>query len=94
MEDDFLAGYFNAVLLFGYSVKKFVVSQSPMSPFNLIHEFRNTTFEGKKKYHPLQCSHWWGERNLILNTLRTSHFYTKQVQAFQWVLFPDFFLFI
>ncbi|OWK59336.1 Heat-stable enterotoxin receptor [Lonchura striata] len=46
MEDDFLAGYFNAVLLFGYSVKKFVVSQSPMSPFNLIHEFRNTTFEG------------------------------------------------
>uniref|UniRef100_A0A8C5JDZ8 Guanylate cyclase n=1 Tax=Junco hyemalis TaxID=40217 RepID=A0A8C5JDZ8_JUNHY len=49
MEDDFLAGYFNAVLLFGHSVKKFVISQSPMSPFNLIREFRNTTFEGKKK---------------------------------------------
>ncbi|KAL9854745.1 LOW QUALITY PROTEIN: guanylyl cyclase C [Geothlypis trichas] len=46
MEDDFLAGYFNAVLLFGHSVKKFVISQSPMSLFNLIREFRNTTFEG------------------------------------------------
>uniref|UniRef100_A0A8C3MZW7 Guanylate cyclase n=1 Tax=Geospiza parvula TaxID=87175 RepID=A0A8C3MZW7_GEOPR len=44
--NDFLAGYFNAVLLFGHSVKKFVISQSPMSPFNLIREFRNTTFEG------------------------------------------------
>lgn len=56
MEDDFLAGYFNAVLLFGHSVKKFVISQSPMSLFNLIREFRNTTFEGKKKYCPLQGS--------------------------------------
>ncbi|NWT15255.1 GUC2C protein, partial [Vireo altiloquus] len=46
MEDDFLAGYFNAVLLFGHSLKKFVVSQSPVSPFSLIKEFRNTTFEG------------------------------------------------
>uniref|UniRef100_A0A8C9MU84 Guanylate cyclase n=1 Tax=Serinus canaria TaxID=9135 RepID=A0A8C9MU84_SERCA len=44
--NDFLAGYFNAVLLFGHGVKKFVISQSPMSPFNLIREFRNTTFEG------------------------------------------------
>uniref|UniRef100_A0A8C3N273 Guanylate cyclase n=1 Tax=Geospiza parvula TaxID=87175 RepID=A0A8C3N273_GEOPR len=52
--NDFLAGYFNAVLLFGHSVKKFVISQSPMSPFNLIREFRNTTFEGKKKYCPLR----------------------------------------
>lgn len=49
MEDDFLAGYFNAVLLFGHSLKKFVVSQSPVSPLSLINEFRNTTFEGKKK---------------------------------------------
>uniref|UniRef100_A0A803VKK0 Guanylate cyclase n=1 Tax=Ficedula albicollis TaxID=59894 RepID=A0A803VKK0_FICAL len=46
MEDDFLAGYFNAVLLFGHSLKKFVTSQSPVSPFSLIKEFRNTTFEG------------------------------------------------
>ncbi|NXR36897.1 GUC2C protein, partial [Zosterops hypoxanthus] len=46
MEDDFLAGYFNAVLLFGHSLKKFVVSQSPVSPLSLINEFRNTTFEG------------------------------------------------
>uniref|UniRef100_A0A803WE61 Guanylate cyclase n=1 Tax=Ficedula albicollis TaxID=59894 RepID=A0A803WE61_FICAL len=45
---DFLAGYFNAVLLFGHSLKKFVTSQSPVSPFSLIKEFRNTTFEGKK----------------------------------------------
>lgn len=48
MEDDFLAGYFNAVLLFGHSLKKFVISQSPVSAFSLIKEFRNTTFEGKK----------------------------------------------
>uniref|UniRef100_A0A8C3DX43 Guanylate cyclase n=1 Tax=Corvus moneduloides TaxID=1196302 RepID=A0A8C3DX43_CORMO len=46
MEDDFLAGYFNAVLLFGHSLKKFVVSQSPVSSLSLITEFRNTTFEG------------------------------------------------
>uniref|UniRef100_A0A8C5X4V6 Guanylate cyclase n=1 Tax=Malurus cyaneus samueli TaxID=2593467 RepID=A0A8C5X4V6_9PASS len=46
MEDDFLAGYFNAVLLFGHSLKKFVISQSPVSPLSLINEFRNTTFEG------------------------------------------------
>ncbi|NXP62003.1 GUC2C protein, partial [Chloropsis cyanopogon] len=46
MEDDFLAGYFNAVLLFGHSLKKFFVSQSPVSSLNLMHEFRNTTFEG------------------------------------------------
>ncbi|XP_014738119.1 PREDICTED: heat-stable enterotoxin receptor isoform X4 [Sturnus vulgaris] len=46
MEDDFLAGYFNAVLLFGHSLKKFVISQSPVSPFSLIKEFRNTTFQG------------------------------------------------
>lgn len=56
MEDDFLAGYFNAVLLFGHSLKKFVVSQSPVSPFSLIREFRNTTFEGKTKDHPVQGS--------------------------------------
>ncbi|NWR88890.1 GUC2C protein, partial [Furnarius figulus] len=46
MEDDFLAGYFNAVLLFGHILKKFVISQSPVSPLGLINEFRNTTFEG------------------------------------------------
>ncbi|KFP74286.1 Heat-stable enterotoxin receptor [Acanthisitta chloris] len=46
VEDDFLAGYFNAVLLFGHILKKFIVSQSPVSPLSLINEFRNTTFEG------------------------------------------------
>ncbi|NWI60931.1 GUC2C protein, partial [Calyptomena viridis] len=42
----FLAGYFNAILLFGHILKKYIVSQSPVSPLNLINEFRNTTFEG------------------------------------------------
>ncbi|NXG58069.1 GUC2C protein, partial [Hemiprocne comata] len=46
MEDDFVAGYFNAVLLFGHILKKFIVSQSPVSPLSFINEFRNTTFEG------------------------------------------------
>ncbi|NWI92820.1 GUC2C protein, partial [Pitta sordida] len=45
-EDYFLAGYFNAILLFGHVLKKFISSQSPVSPFSLIHEFRDTTFEG------------------------------------------------
>uniref|UniRef100_A0A8C3NSB5 Guanylate cyclase n=1 Tax=Cyanoderma ruficeps TaxID=181631 RepID=A0A8C3NSB5_9PASS len=40
------------MLLFGHSLKKFVISQSPVSPLSLINEFRNTTFEGKKKYCP------------------------------------------
>ncbi|XP_017683056.1 PREDICTED: heat-stable enterotoxin receptor [Lepidothrix coronata] len=46
MEDDFLVGYSNAVLLFGHTLKKFIVSQSPVSPLSLINEFRDTTFEG------------------------------------------------
>ncbi|NXH75527.1 GUC2C protein, partial [Hydrobates tethys] len=46
MEDDFLVGYFNAVLLFGHILKKFIFSQSPVSPVSFINEFRNTTFEG------------------------------------------------
>uniref|UniRef100_A0A8C8BCE7 Guanylate cyclase n=1 Tax=Otus sunia TaxID=257818 RepID=A0A8C8BCE7_9STRI len=48
MEDDFLVGYFNAVLLFGHILKKFIFSQSPVSPLSFISESRNTTFEGKK----------------------------------------------
>ncbi|XP_050181248.1 guanylyl cyclase C [Myiozetetes cayanensis] len=46
MDDDFLAGYFNAVLMFGHTVKKLIVSQSQVSPLSFIKEFRNTTFEG------------------------------------------------
>ncbi|NWW47221.1 GUC2C protein, partial [Pedionomus torquatus] len=46
MEDDFVVGYFNAVLLFGHSLKKFIFSQSPVSPHGFLKEFRNTTFEG------------------------------------------------
>uniref|UniRef100_A0A663MRT2 Guanylate cyclase n=1 Tax=Athene cunicularia TaxID=194338 RepID=A0A663MRT2_ATHCN len=46
MEDDFLVGYFNAVLLFGHILKKFIFSQSPVSPLSFINESRNTTFEG------------------------------------------------
>ncbi|NXN24052.1 GUC2C protein, partial [Nycticryphes semicollaris] len=45
-EDDFFVGYFNAVLLFGHSLKKFLFSQSPVSPHSFLNEFRNTTFEG------------------------------------------------
>uniref|UniRef100_A0A8B9M338 Guanylate cyclase n=1 Tax=Accipiter nisus TaxID=211598 RepID=A0A8B9M338_9AVES len=48
MEDDFFVGYFNAVLLFGHILKKFIFSQIPVSPLSFINEFRNTTFEGKK----------------------------------------------
>uniref|UniRef100_A0A8C4UJ90 Guanylate cyclase n=1 Tax=Falco tinnunculus TaxID=100819 RepID=A0A8C4UJ90_FALTI len=48
VEDDFVVGYFNAVLLFGHILKKFIFSQSLVSPASFINEFRNTTFEGKK----------------------------------------------
>lgn len=47
MEDDFVIGYYNAVLLFGHILKKLISSQRPVSPLSLINEFRNTTFEGK-----------------------------------------------
>ncbi|XP_065508326.1 guanylyl cyclase C [Caloenas nicobarica] len=46
MNDDFVVGYFNAVLLFGHVLKTFIFSQSPVSPLSFINEFRNTTFEG------------------------------------------------
>uniref|UniRef100_A0A8C5NR80 Guanylate cyclase n=1 Tax=Junco hyemalis TaxID=40217 RepID=A0A8C5NR80_JUNHY len=68
--NDFLAGYFNAVLLFGHSVKKFVISQSPMSPFNLIREFRNTTFEGVEG--PVILDEF-GDIDTNLTVLYTSH---------------------
>ncbi|KAF1653215.1 Heat-stable enterotoxin receptor, partial [Eudyptes chrysocome] len=45
-EDDFFFGYFNAVLLFGHILKKFIFSQSPVSSVSFINEFRNITFEG------------------------------------------------
>ncbi|XP_040452739.1 heat-stable enterotoxin receptor [Falco naumanni] len=46
VEDDFVVGYFNAVLLFGHILKKFIFSQTLVSPASFINEFRNTTFEG------------------------------------------------
>uniref|UniRef100_A0A8B9ITW5 Guanylate cyclase n=1 Tax=Amazona collaria TaxID=241587 RepID=A0A8B9ITW5_9PSIT len=46
MEDDFVVGYFNAVLLFGHILKKFISSQSPVSPLSFINKSRNITFEG------------------------------------------------
>uniref|UniRef100_A0A8C6JWW5 Guanylate cyclase n=1 Tax=Melopsittacus undulatus TaxID=13146 RepID=A0A8C6JWW5_MELUD len=46
MEDDFVVGYFNAVLLFGHILKKFISSQSPVLPLSFINESRNITFEG------------------------------------------------
>uniref|UniRef100_A0A8B9R1H2 Guanylate cyclase n=1 Tax=Anas platyrhynchos TaxID=8839 RepID=A0A8B9R1H2_ANAPL len=50
MEDDFVIGYYNAVLLFGHILKKLISSQRPVSPLSLINEFRNTTFEGKNDH--------------------------------------------
>ncbi|NXF85028.1 GUC2C protein, partial [Eubucco bourcierii] len=46
MEDDFVVGYYNAVLLFGHILKKFILFQKPVSTHGLINEFRNITFEG------------------------------------------------
>ncbi|NWU68953.1 GUC2C protein, partial [Pterocles burchelli] len=46
VDNDFVLGYFNAVLLFGHILKKFIFSQSPVSPLSFINEFRNITFEG------------------------------------------------
>uniref|UniRef100_A0A8C2T8Z5 Guanylate cyclase n=1 Tax=Coturnix japonica TaxID=93934 RepID=A0A8C2T8Z5_COTJA len=43
---DFVIGYYNAVLLFGHILKKFIFSQSPVLPLSFINEFRNVTFEG------------------------------------------------
>ncbi|NXG43929.1 GUC2C protein, partial [Psilopogon haemacephalus] len=46
MEDDFVVGYYNAVLLFGHILKKFILFQKPVSSLSLVNEFRNITFEG------------------------------------------------
>ncbi|XP_054242553.1 guanylyl cyclase C [Indicator indicator] len=46
MEDDFVVGYYNAVLLFGHVLKNYILSQKPVSSLSLINEFRNITFEG------------------------------------------------
>ncbi|NXL95367.1 GUC2C protein, partial [Alectura lathami] len=46
LEDEFVIGYYNAVLLFGHILKKFIFSQSPALPLSFINEFRNITFEG------------------------------------------------
>ncbi|KGL83192.1 Heat-stable enterotoxin receptor [Tinamus guttatus] len=45
-ENDFVLGYFNAVMLFGHILKKFISSQKPVLPVSFINEFRNVTFEG------------------------------------------------
>ncbi|KFV10499.1 Heat-stable enterotoxin receptor [Tauraco erythrolophus] len=46
MDSDYVVGYYNAVLLFGYILKKFISSQSPVSLLSFITGFRNITFEG------------------------------------------------
>ncbi|NXE53575.1 GUC2C protein, partial [Casuarius casuarius] len=46
LDNDFVLGYFNAVLLFGHILKKFIFSQSPILPLSFINEFRSVTFEG------------------------------------------------
>uniref|UniRef100_A0A8B9FB71 Guanylate cyclase n=1 Tax=Amazona collaria TaxID=241587 RepID=A0A8B9FB71_9PSIT len=84
--DDFVVGYFNAVLLFGHILKKFISSQSPVSPLSFINKSRNITFEGKKticsfcrKYRRdnerrrKKWSHIPPEKILPLETSETSH---------------------
>ncbi|NXK47603.1 GUC2C protein, partial [Chauna torquata] len=46
LEDDFVTGYYNAVLLFGHILKKFISTRSNVLPPSFINEFRNVTFEG------------------------------------------------
>ncbi|XP_067998716.1 guanylyl cyclase C isoform X2 [Melanerpes formicivorus] len=46
MEEDFVVGYYNAVLLFGHVLKNYILFQKPVSSLSLIDEFRNITFEG------------------------------------------------
>ncbi|XP_068525095.1 guanylyl cyclase C isoform X1 [Anas acuta] len=69
MEDDFVIGYYNAVLLFGHILKKLISSQRPVSPLSLINEFRNTTFEGAQGPVTLDA---FGDIDTNLTVLYTS----------------------
>ncbi|KAM9203222.1 guanylyl cyclase C [Mergus octosetaceus] len=69
MEDDFVIGYYNAVLLFGHILKKLISSQRPVLPLSLINEFRNTTFEGAQGPVTLDA---YGDIDTNLTVLYTS----------------------
>lgn len=69
MEDDFVIGYYNAVLLFGHILKKLISSQRPVLPLSLINEFRNTTFEGAQGPVTLDA---FGDIDTNLTVLYTS----------------------
>ncbi|NXA36886.1 GUC2C protein, partial [Eudromia elegans] len=47
-KNDFVLGYFNAVLLFGHILKKLISFQKPVLRRSFINEFRNVTFEGAR----------------------------------------------
>ncbi|NXX76400.1 GUC2C protein, partial [Urocolius indicus] len=75
MEDDFAVGYFNAVLLFGHILKKFVSSNNQVSPLRFINEFRNITFEGL--LGPVTLDEYGdidGNMTLLYTPLTANHF--------------------
>uniref|UniRef100_A0A8B9U300 Guanylate cyclase n=1 Tax=Anas zonorhyncha TaxID=75864 RepID=A0A8B9U300_9AVES len=69
VDNDFVIGYYNAVLLFGHILKKLISSQRPVSPLSLINEFRNTTFEGAQGPVTLDA---FGDIDTNLTVLYTS----------------------
>uniref|UniRef100_A0A8C6Z5J9 Guanylate cyclase n=1 Tax=Nothoprocta perdicaria TaxID=30464 RepID=A0A8C6Z5J9_NOTPE len=75
-ENDFVLGYFNAVLLFGHILKKLISFQKPVSPASLIDEFRNVTFEGARG--PVTLDEFGDiDVNLtLLYTYQSTHFRT------------------
>ncbi|KAH0616814.1 hypothetical protein JD844_028226 [Phrynosoma platyrhinos] len=46
LEDDFIVGYLDAVLLFGHALKKLLFKQKPIGSPDFINQFRNITFQG------------------------------------------------
>ncbi|XP_062442925.1 guanylyl cyclase C [Rhea pennata] len=81
LDNDFVLGYFNAVLLFGHILKKFIFSQSPVLPISFINEFRNVTFEGA--LGPVTLDEF-GDVDVNLTLL-----YTSQSAHFRTLLYFD-----
>uniref|UniRef100_A0A8C4UIX0 Guanylate cyclase n=1 Tax=Falco tinnunculus TaxID=100819 RepID=A0A8C4UIX0_FALTI len=87
VEDDFVVGYFNAVLLFGHILKKFIFSQSLVSPASFINEFRNTTFEGI--LGPVTLDEF-GDIDTNLTVLTLLYFNTHKNETHVMTTSPDF----
>ncbi|KAM6146376.1 LOW QUALITY PROTEIN: guanylyl cyclase C [Phoenicopterus ruber ruber] len=68
--NSFVAGYYNAVLLFGHILKKLLISKRQLSTLSFINEFRNTTFEGVAG--PVTLDEF-GDIDTNLTVLYTSH---------------------